>query len=248
MYCKYCGKETNDTEYVCDDCKSENIIVNDINKKSKLLMFLPYIIAFVSAILAILLDSIDLLIILVLILFGFIIALVVGMVSPLFVIRWGEYKNRTRKKVLMYYGIGIVLFYIIIRGSAYIMINNDISASPNINQEVVNNYNQTIKTTPKEIYNDFDNNKISANTEYKNKNISITGKIYIITEDGGTPSIGLVNSDNKYEITIPEVYCSFLDNKQNDKIAKLSKGDKVTIEGVLDMGGSSIYLKNCILK
>jgi predicted nucleic acid-binding Zn ribbon protein len=145
--------------------------------------------------------------------------------------------------------IVLLIAYIIITVNSSNQKDSSIRYNNNLSYNVKENtVNQMITTTPKEIYKDYDNNKISANIKYKDKNISITGKIYVITEDGGTPSIGLVNSDDKYEITIPEVYCSFEDNKQNDKIAKLSKGQVVTIEGILDMAGSSIYIKNCILK
>jgi predicted nucleic acid-binding Zn ribbon protein len=128
--------------------------------------------------------------------------------------------------------------------------NKDLSTrySNNSPYNKENNVNETIETTPKLIYDDFDNNKISAKSKYKDKNISITGKIYVIAEDSGNPSIGLVNSDDKYKTTIPEVYCSFANNNQNDKIVKLYKGQIVTIEGVLDMSGISIYIKNCKLK
>jgi hypothetical protein len=190
MYCKFCGKETSDTEDVCNDCKKLHV-KNEKSAKKKNDIFI--------------------------------------IITPCLIV--------------------LLIAYIIITVNSSNQKDSSIRYNDNSAYNVKENTaNQMITTTPKEIYKDYDNNKISANIKYKDKDISITGKIYIITEDGGTPSIGLVNSDDKYEITIPEVYCSFADNKQNDKIAKLSKGQVITIKGVLDMAGSSVYIKNCILK
>lgn len=178
------------------------------------------------------------------------IVFIIGMCSPSLVIRWGNVEKRNRKKVFLVYGLGTLCLYVFIQLFSYYYMNNisNNKASKSYQTKSSNVSKEVISTSPKEIYDEFDNNKISAKNKYKDKIVSITGKIYVITEDGGTPSIGLVNSDDNFKVTIPNVYCSFADNKQNDKIMKLSKGQVVTIEGILDMAGTSIFIKNCTLK
>ena len=42
-----------------------------------------------------------------------VIALIIGVIKPQLVIRWGDIQKRNRKNVLKYYGIGLVVSFIL---------------------------------------------------------------------------------------------------------------------------------------
>ena len=88
------------------------------------------------------------------------IALIVGLIKPDFVVRWGDYSKRNRKSVLKYYGIGIVLFFVL----AAVF-------SDNLDEEPETNMATLTSNTQEEI-NEIDK---SASIEIDSKILALSG-------------------------------------------------------------------------
>jgi hypothetical protein len=196
-------------------------------------------------------NFIDFLMILVLIMIISFVCFIVGMFNPSLVIKWGSIEGRNRKKVFLYYGLGALFLYVFTRISAINYYSDNVDNNKNTTNTQTNistTNNEIIKVTPKEIDDAFKNNQINAEQKYKGKSVSITGKVYDIDSDNGKPVLGLVNTDNKYDITVANVRCYFSNTNQNSKIAKLSKGQTITIKGTVDGYGLSVITDNCTLE
>lgn len=98
--------------------------------------------------------------------------------------------------------------------------------------------------TPKAIWADFNANEIAAENKYKDKVISIKGKINIIKTDlSGNPMLSF--SVDSYGLNT--IQCVFSNDEKNS-IASLSKGQRVIVSGTIHgsvMG--SIFVRGCQL-
>ncbi|MDY0241308.1 MAG: zinc-ribbon domain-containing protein [Rhodospirillaceae bacterium] len=100
--------------------------------------------------------------------------------------------------------------------------------------------------TPKAIWSDFNANEVGAENKYKDKVISIKGKINIIRTDiAGDPMISF--SVDRYGLNT--IQCVF-SSEEKGIIGSLSKGQRVIVSGTINgtvMG--SIFVRGChILK
>ena len=64
-------------------------------------------------------------------------ALIVGIIKPQTVVRWGVTEKRNRKNVLKYYGIGLVVFFILFGVTSNNSGSKSISASKTVSQDKV---------------------------------------------------------------------------------------------------------------
>lgn len=197
--------------------------------------------------------------IMVLVMFACIIALIIGIINPKAVLRGAEEK-RNRKKVILLYG-GIALFlYIAITLISTVMANYYNSVLGNINNvqqstsstssstsnSSNNNASQTpIRVTPEALKKAYESNEVSAEQKYKGKTVIITGKIREIRTSLGKPVIGLSNDTGAY---LDDVSCHFDDNSQDSRIAKLSKGQTITIKGTVGSNIVSVSIDDCTIQ
>ena len=103
---------------------------------------------------------------------------------------------------------------------------------------------EIISISAVDLYNQFDNNAISAKSTYKGKTIQVTGTIGSIDESiWGTPYVRL-NAD---EYGWSSVTCYFASDSV-DSLAGLNTGQKVTIKGTCgEMGLADVDVKDCTL-
>lgn len=103
---------------------------------------------------------------------------------------------------------------------------------------------EVISISAVDLYNQFDNNAISAKSAYKGKTIQVNGSIGSIDESvWGTPYVRL-NAD---EYGWTSVTCYFSSDSV-DSLAGLSTGQTVTIKGTCgEMGFADVDVKNCTL-
>lgn len=118
-------------------------------------------------------------------LFSFI-ALIVGMIKPTAVIRWGKLEKRNRKKVLKFYGIGLILFFALFGSS----IDNIDATEENFNTTNISE-NDEVKLTQdnikkEEALNQTKNeNNESEVIEEKNNDTVVTGNLEVHFIDVG---------------------------------------------------------------
>lgn len=153
------------------------------------------------------------------------VGLIIGMIKPKIVIKWGKKKNRLQ--VLKYYGIGIIIFFVLF----------GMTSEPVNKQE-----NGTIQK--ESVQKKVENNDSSVNQEIEDKSI----KIKIISSGkwrgvyGNDKGVVTLKGDGDNIKTIPEkgsvsVCIQKLDNKDNLLQVKLLKNEKVVEEGTT----SNIY-------
>jgi len=102
----------------------------------------------------------------------------------------------------------------------------------------------TISITSVKLYEEYKTNEIRADTQYKGKNLSVTGPILNIAKD---------YMDQYYVELTGDGYFSnirvFFRSSELSKLGNLSKGQRITIIGTCD--GTSlgdIYIKNSIIQ
>ena len=92
----------------------------------------------------------------------------------------------------------------------------------------------------------YNDNKISAEMQYKGKVLIVDGTISSLGDDmemyGKLPHVKLKTSH-----IIATVHCSFQE-RDRANLATLQKGQYVTIRGRCDSFGGDIWLKNCIIE
>ena len=81
------------------------------------------------------------------------------------------------------------------------------------------------EVTANQLYRAYDNNEISADNKYKGKKLAVTGRISDISEVLGSINVDLKTGDG---IGWTKVSCTM---KNRDDVARLRKGQKVTIIG-----------------
>lgn len=98
--------------------------------------------------------------------------------------------------------------------------------------------------TPKAIWLDFNANEVAAENKYKDKIVSIKGKINIIKTDmAGNPMISF--SIDSYGLKT--IQC-FFSSEEKGSIGSLSKGQRVIVSGTVNgMIMGSIFIRECRL-
>ena len=90
---------------------------------------------------------------------------------------------------------------------------------------------KAIKVTSVQIYQDYDENEVSADNRYKDKVVEIKGTVINIRKDFSDNIVVTLNGlvDNEYEIV--GVACTF-SKSHNNETSGLSKGDKIVVRGL----------------
>lgn len=101
-----------------------------------------------------------------------------------------------------------------------------------------------IEVTAKELADEFNDNEIRANQNYKGKIAKISGEISDIGEVLGQTYVVLSNEDESFSNFV-DVQCFFKDKDEINKIAQKNKGDKVTIIGKIDGKSLNVSVQNC---
>lgn len=109
---------------------------------------------------------------------------------------------------------------------------NETTQTNSNNQQVKNEPKEVVKPTIQvsatEISQAYTDNEVSADNKYKNQIVEITGVIDTIGKDIlNTPYITLKGS----QAFLADVQCMFPDKAMQEKLANLSKGQKITVIG-----------------
>lgn len=83
----------------------------------------------------------------------FLVALIVGIIRPGSVLRWGSEEKKTRKSVLKYYGIGMILFFVLFAANA----SNSSVGNASTNKSQTTNVEQNV-ASDKEVAKNLDTN------------------------------------------------------------------------------------------
>lgn len=97
--------------------------------------------------------------------------------------------------------------------------------------------------TAEALYSAYEANEVAADQQYKGKVISITGKVKTVGKDLLKNSYVSLETSNM----ILSVQC-FFSEKDTAALAKLSKGDTVTITGTVKGSTMNIVVEDCKLK
>ncbi|MBZ9685187.1 OB-fold putative lipoprotein [Clostridium estertheticum] len=104
---------------------------------------------------------------------------------------------------------------------------------------------EALKVSAADLAKAYEANEVNADKNYKDKTIETTGKIDDIGVLLGQTFITL-SAEKDFAIT--NVQCFFDEKTEIDKIASLKKGDKVTIQGVVDGKSMNVGVNKCTLK
>jgi len=85
-------------------------------------------------------------------------------------------------------------------------------------------------------------NELAADEKYKNKKVVITGIVEGINKMFGSTSVTLTGDGFMYSISC------FVNKDEESAVAKLAKGEQVSIEGTVEGYGISVEVKNCKIK
>lgn len=103
---------------------------------------------------------------------------------------------------------------------------------------------EVLKVTTAVLGKAYEDNEVKADTVYKDKTVETSGKITDIAVVLGNTTLTLsTGADFDLGIT-----CSFSEQADIDKIAGLSKGDTVTVQGVCDGKSFGVSITDCVLK
>ena len=92
----------------------------------------------------------------------------------------------------------------------------------------------------------YDNNEVSADEQYEDVYVQITGEVQSIGKD--LTDTTYITFDKGGDFETNAIQCFFESDDEIAKVAKLSEGDTVTVEGTCD--GLSIFnvlIKDCII-
>ena len=103
-----------------------------------------------------------------------------------------------------------------------------------------------IEMTPKQLYSEFEKNKVRAEENYNGKKIRLAGKIKSIDKDDLNDNY-VVKLSLDSDVIFSDILCRFSFD-DSDQIKALNVGDSITIIGDSPwMNISSVDLKNCIV-
>lgn len=102
---------------------------------------------------------------------------------------------------------------------------------------------EAIKITASQLSRDYEDNEVAADKKYDGKLLTVSGKISSINVVFGQTSVVLVGMDD-----LSRTVTGFFGDDQKEAIAKLKKGQTVTIEGRCDGKMMGVNLKDCKVK
>ena len=104
----------------------------------------------------------------------------------------------------------------------------------------------TISVTAGELIKEYQDNELRADNRYKGQVIAVTGVVYSVDNELFSSSKYILHIDNGGVWDILTVSCYDIDN---DVLAGLESGTKVTVVGSVSSGGSlGVTMKNCYIK
>jgi tRNA_anti-like/GYF domain 2 len=89
----------------------------------------------------------------------------------------------------------------------------------------------------------YEDNEVAADNMYSGKVLTVTGIVQSIDTIFGSTSVTLAGK----EMSIVSVQC-FVDDSQKGSVARLKKGQTVTVQGVGDGKSLNVHLKDCSIK
>ena len=102
---------------------------------------------------------------------------------------------------------------------------------------------EAIKVTAQELLEAYDENGVAADKQYKGKELQVTGTVGSIgTDIIDDAYITLENEEEEYAVI--SVQCYF-EKSEEESIASLKAGDKVTVTGVCEGNTLNVVLKKC---
>lgn len=104
---------------------------------------------------------------------------------------------------------------------------------------------EVIDITAEELAKAYEDNEVKADKTYKDVTASITGKVKEIGVILGQTYVVLSSGE---EFSITNVQCFFSDENEIDKVAELSDGDTVTIQGVIEGKSLNVTVNDCVFK
>lgn len=102
---------------------------------------------------------------------------------------------------------------------------------------------EAIKITAVQLSRDYEENEVAADQKYDGKLLAVSGKISSINVILGQTSIVLLGVDD-----LSRTVTGFFGDDQKDAIAKLKKGQTISMEGRCDGKMLGVNLKDCKLK
>jgi len=103
-----------------------------------------------------------------------------------------------------------------------------------------------VKVTAQDLIDDYKNNEVAADLKYKNQMVEATGVIDTISSGSGNTVYVTLNDGSDWNFD--SVRFTFKDSEQKLKVAALSKGNNITIQGKCDGKGIlEISVKNCTI-
>lgn len=137
-----------------------------------------------------------------------IVALIIGLIKPALVVRWGSGENKNRKSVLKVYGLAIIVFFILF----------SITTPSGNNEEIIE--------TEKKVEEKIDEKKVE---EDKLESVSLVGEIYKKENINWTEEFRFIDKEGKeYKVIsnddVPETYMEngliyrVIGEKEEDKI------------------------------
>ena len=103
-----------------------------------------------------------------------------------------------------------------------------------------------IEVTAKEMLQEYDDNEVKADEKYRDKLVTVTGKINDVGKDILDEAYVSVGTGSEYEFIT--VQCYFSDEEELKKVSDLNKGDDITLTGTCDGMSINILLNDCVIK
>lgn len=169
------------------------------------------------------------------------IALILGMIKPRIIIRWGNVEKRNRKNVLKYYGIGLIVFFILFSvtssNTGTMQKNTSSTLSTSTIASKDKNTAADKATAEKAAAEKAAADKISYDTgitydqlartpdNYKGKKVKLSGKVIQVIE-GSTETDLRIAIDNNYHTILLVSY------KPNITPTRVLENDNITIKGI----------------
>ena len=150
-------------------------------------------------------------------------------------------KHKIVTGILVFFGIAIIASAFNNPDSSNVSENS--ASTGNLQAEKVTE--APISITAVELADAYEKNEVKADKDYKGKSLEITGTI---KEIGTVLSQTFVVLSSGKEFSITDIQCFFDNQAEIDKIAELTKGNQVTVQGKVDGKSLNVSVRGCILK
>jgi len=122
---------------------------------------------------------------------------------------------------------------------------NDSSDTTTVQETKKEEAEEVIKISAVDLAEAYEENKVKADKDYKNKTVEIIGNIRDI---GVVLSQTYVVLSSGKDFALTEVQCFFSDKEQIEKVAELNKDDTITVQGIAEGKSLNVSVKKCELK